>query len=85
MEFQKRALKGKTKITAEEKESFKAEKERKRNRYEAKNKGNFELIFPSEEFSAETYQKFLDSARACYEEFNNGGQAARKKTTAEQL
>ena len=83
MEFQKRAIKGKIKITPEEKEATKAEKERKRNRYEAKNKGNFDLIYPCEEFPVEEYQKFLDSANDCYEEFNNGGQANKKKAAAE--
>ena len=73
MEFQKRALRGKTKISAEEKEAIKAEKERKRNRYEAKNRGNFELIFPSEEFPAEAFEKYLESANEIQEEFNNGG------------
>ena len=82
MEFQKRAIRGKTKMTAEEKEALKAEKERKRSRYEAKNKGNFDLIFPSEEFTAEEYQKFLDSASDCYEEFNNGGQAVKRRAAA---
>ena len=60
-------------MTMEEKEQIKAEKLRKRNRYEAKNKGNFDLIYPSEEFSVDEYQKYLDSAHLCYEEFNNRG------------
>ena len=81
-EFQKRAIKGKTKVTQEEKENMRAEKLRKRNRYEAKHKGNFDLIFPSEEFTEEEYQKYLDTAAECYEEFNNGGQAQKKKAAA---
>ena len=55
MEFQKRAIKGKTKISQEEKENMRAEKLRKRNKYEAKNKGNYDLIYPSEEFTEEEY------------------------------
>ena len=81
-EFQKRAIKGKTKISQEEKENLRAEKLRKRNRYEAKNKGNFDLIYPSEEFTEEEYQKYLDTAAECYEEFNNGGQASKKRAQA---
>ena len=61
---------------------MRAEKLRKRNRYEAKHKGNFDLIFPSEEFTEEEYQKYLDTAAECYEEFNNGGQAQKKKAAA---
>ena len=82
MEFQKRAIKGKTKISQEEKENMRAEKLRKRNKYEAKNKGNYELIYPSEEFTEEEYKKFLDTAAECYEEFNNGGQAVKKKAAS---
>ena len=58
---------------------MRAKKLRKRNFYEKKNVGNFDLIFPSEEFKAADYQKFLDSAHDCYEEFNNRGQAAKKR------
>ena len=54
---------------------MRAKKLRSRNIYEAKHAGNFDLIFPSEEFKACDYQKFLDSAHDCYEEFNNRGQA----------
>ena len=75
LEFQRRAIKGKTKVTAEEKEQMRAKKLRSRNIYEAKHAGNFDLIFPSEDFKACDYQKFLDSAHDCYEEFNNRGQA----------
>ena len=52
---------------------------RKRNNYEMKHSGNFDLIFPSEEFKKEDYQKFLEAAHDCYEEFNNRGQAAKKR------
>lgn len=54
---------------------MRAQKLRKRNAYESKHSGNYDLIFPSEEFKAEDYQKFLDASHECYEEFNNRGQA----------
>ena len=57
---------------------------RKRNNWENKHCGNFEIIFPSEEFRAEDYQKFIDSAKDVHEEFYNGGQAAKKRQEAEQ-
>ena len=82
LEFQRRAIKGKTKITAEEKELLRAKKLRKRNNYEAKHSGNFDLIYPSEEFKIADYTKFLEAAHDCYEEFNNRGQAAKKRQEA---
>ena len=42
-------------MTQEEKDLLRAQKLRKRNNYEAKHLGNFELIFPSEDFKAENY------------------------------
>lgn len=47
LEFQRRAIKGKTKMTQEEKEALRAKKLRQRNAYENKHRGNFDLIFPS--------------------------------------
>ena len=41
--------------------------------------GGFEIIFPSEEFKAEDYQHFIDSAREVHDEFTNGGQAAKRR------
>ena len=84
LEFQRRAIKGKTKMTQEEKEALRAKKLRQRNAYENKHRGNFDLIFPSQEFPAANYQKFLDASLECYEEFNNGGQAAKKRAENEQ-
>ena len=55
LEFQRRAIKGKTKVTAEEKEQLRAQKLRKRNNFEAKHCGDFELIFPSQDFKAQEY------------------------------
>lgn len=51
----------------------------KRHNWESKHCGNYEIIFPSEEFKAENYQKFIDAARDIHEEFYNGGQAAKKR------
>jgi len=42
------------------------------------------VIFPSEEFKPAEYQQFLDSAHNAYEEFNNRGQAAKRRQEAEQ-
>jgi len=69
-------------MTPEEKKALIAQKLHKRNAYENKHKGNFDLIFPSENFKAEDHQKFLDSAHDCYEEFNNRGQAKQKRQEA---
>jgi tubulin polyglutamylase TTLL6/13 len=55
IEFQKRALKGKSRLTIEEKEQLKSKKMNKRDAFERKNMGDFELIFPSEEEKAEDY------------------------------
>ena len=46
-ELQKRAVKGKTALTREEKEALKVRHEQKRQRVEAKIEHNFELIYPS--------------------------------------
>jgi len=46
-ELQKRAVKGKTALTREEKEALKLRHEQKRQRIEAKIEHNFELIYPS--------------------------------------
>ena len=73
LEFQRRAIKGKTKVTQEEKEQMKAQRARKRDKYEAKHCGSFELIFPSQEFKPDEYKKFLEAAHDVYEEFNNRG------------
>ena len=64
---------------------MRAQKLRKRNSYEAKHCGNFEIIFPSQEFKADDYQKFIDSAFEVYDEFNNRGQAAKKREAAAEL
>ena len=73
IEFQRRAIKGKTKVTQEEKDTLRAQKLRKRGNWEAKHLGDFECIFPSEEFKPQDYQKYLDAALDIYEEFNNRG------------
>jgi hypothetical protein len=62
MQFQKRAIQGKTRMTQEEKESLKALKQRRRNAYENKNKGNYERIYPSEEFKPADFERFFKGA-----------------------
>lgn len=47
-EFQKRALKGKKRMTVEERSTIKESKNRKRDKFEKNNNGNFELIYPIE-------------------------------------
>ena len=44
----------------------------KRDAFEKKNMGDYELIFPSEEERAEDYQKFLLVAKSNFEDFNLG-------------
>ena len=46
-EFQKRALKGKKRMTLDERADIKERKNKKREKFEAKNCGDFELIFPT--------------------------------------
>ena len=62
---------------------LKAQKLRRRNNWEAKHSGNFEVIFPSTEFKPEDYQKFQDAAHEVYEDFNNRGQAAKRRQEKE--
>jgi tubulin polyglutamylase TTLL6/13 len=54
-EFQRRAIKGKIKVTPEEKEEIRRKKARKRDNYEKKNSGNYSLMYPSEEFPVDTH------------------------------
>ena len=59
--------------------------QRRRNAYESKNKGAFELIFPSEEFRPEDFEKYIKGASEVYDQFNNGSIASRnRKEQAEQ-
>lgn len=62
-------------MTVEEREVLRAKYRRKRHAYEMKNKGNYELIFPSEEFKPEDFEKFIKGASEVYDEFNNGSLA----------
>jgi tubulin polyglutamylase TTLL6/13 len=45
-EFQKRALKGKIRMTVKERDVIKEKKNRKRDKFEKNNQGGFELIYP---------------------------------------
>lgn len=49
LEFQKRAMKGKSRPTVEEKDKMKQKKMKKRDNFEKKNMGDFELIYPCED------------------------------------
>ena len=66
-------------MTVEEKEALKAKKQRQRNAYESKNKGNYEIIYPSEEFKFEDFEHFLKGANEAYDEFNIGSIASRNR------
>lgn len=63
-------MKGKPRITQEERELIKLKRLKKRDIFEKKNLGDYELIFPSEQYTAEDYQKFLSFAKSSWEEFN---------------
>lgn len=49
LEFQKRALKGKIRITMDEKEELKSKKNKIREKNEKNNVGNFKLIYPCDD------------------------------------
>eukprot|EP00347_Sterkiella_histriomuscorum_P011690 403371481 len=72
IEFQKRALKGKPRITQEERETIRQKRIKKRDNFEKKNLGDYDLIFPSEKDTQEDYQKFLSFAKVAWEDFNQG-------------
>ena len=59
-------------MSLEEKENLKAKKQRVRNAYENKNKGNFELIFPSQEFKPQDMEHLFKGATEAYDEFHKG-------------
>lgn len=56
-------MKGKPRPTYEEREKMKEKKIRKRENFELKNLGNFELIFPSQEDPLSDYTKFILAAK----------------------
>jgi tubulin polyglutamylase TTLL6/13 len=80
IEFQKRALKGKPKISHEEKDKIRENKHRKREKFERNNIGDYELIFPSQEDTLEDYNKFIMAAKQSFEDFNQGSYTKLKKT-----
>jgi hypothetical protein len=65
-------------LTFDEKENMKEKKMKKRDAFESKNMGDYELIFPSTEEKTEDYQKFLIVAKQNFEDFNLG--PAKKKS-----
>lgn len=79
IEFQHRALNGKVKVPPEEREKLKERAAKKRDIYDKKNLGDYELIFPSEEFTVTAMKPFLDSSLQLYQEFNNGKLQSLKK------
>ena len=56
-------MKGKPRITQEEKDVLRMKRNKKRDNYEKKNLGGFELIFPSEKHPTDLYQPFLNFAK----------------------
>lgn len=64
IEFQKRAIKGKPRITMDEKELLKLKKNKLRDKFEKNNIGDFSLIYPPEaEEEEEMYKKFISVAK----------------------
>lgn len=57
-EFQKRALKGKIRMTVKERDVIKEKKNRRRDKYERNNCGGFELIYPS--ISIDKMSKYVE-------------------------
>lgn len=66
-------------MTQEEKDTIKQQRLKKRDNYEKKNQGDFELIFPSVEETLEEYQKYLTYAKMHWEDFNAGSSYKSKK------
>jgi len=52
-------MKGKARPTIEEKEKMKEKRIKKREKYENKNQGEYELIFPSQTEPFQDYLKFI--------------------------
>ena len=78
-EFQKRVISGKhQRISNEEKEALKIEKERKRLEWELKNTGDFTLVYPAKsEEEMREYDAFMAQAKVVFEEFTG----AKKRPT----
>ena len=64
----KRALAGKTVVSRDERDAMKLQAEAKRNMKEMKITTNYELIFPSEQFSLESMKQFMVAADEVYNE-----------------
>ena len=76
-------MKGKPRLTVEEREKMKDKRTKKRDNFEKKNLGDYELIFPSAEEPLEEYQKFLSAAKSSWEDFNQG--SFKKKSVTESI
>ena len=62
---------------------MKEKKVKKRDQFERKNMGEFELIFPSQQEQYSEYTKFIQAAKSTWEEFNSGTKM--KKLIEQQL
>ncbi len=49
---------------------MKIKRHKKRDNFEKKNLGDYELIFPSEKHTKDDYQKFISFAKSAWEDFN---------------
>ncbi len=62
---------------------MKEKKVKKRDLFEKKNMGEFELIFPSQQEQYSDYTKFIQAAKSTWEDFNSGTKM--KKLIEQQL
>ena len=62
---------------------MKEKKVKKRDQFEKKNMGEFELIFPSQQEQYSDYTKFIQAAKSTWEDFNSGTKM--KKLIEQQL
>ena len=65
-------MKGKPRPTHEEKEKLKDSRIKKREKFEKKNQGEYDLIFPSQLEPMSDYVKYIQAAKTTWEEFNSG-------------
>lgn len=68
------------KLAPDEKERVRKENFAKRDRYERKNIGNFEIIYPCEENLQSQYENFMESSSHLWDEFLTGKKPAKKPT-----
>lgn len=68
-------MKGKPRPTHEEREKMKEKRIKKRENFERKNEGEYELIFPSKQNPLNDFIKYINAAKSTWEEFNTGTKA----------